>query len=161
MKGDTGKEGARGPLGLTGDRGPQGSKGDQGVAGSKGSKGSPGPKGSPGIITDLCTWMTHTVVKNLQENEEDGCFFIADPKKDIKREGSGGDIKQWISRSQKHFNLEAERASKSLTDLANGRHALVFKNSRYINEDIFLFANQSGSHGFICVTFHAFGDHAE
>ena len=141
-------------MGVRGDRGTQGSKGDQGVAGSKDDRGSPGPKGSPGTITDLCTGMPHTVVKNLQENEEDGCFFIADPKKDIKREGSG-DIKQWISRSQKHFNLEAERASKSLTDLANGRYALVFKNSCYINEDIFLFANQSGSHGFICVPFRA------
>ena len=127
LKGDTGKKGTRGPLGVRGDRGPQGSKGDQGVDGSKGSKCSPGPQGSPCTITDLCTWMPHTVVKNLQENEEDGRFFIADPKKDIKREGSVGDIKQWISRSEKHFNLEAERASKSLTYLANGRHALVFK----------------------------------
>ena len=90
-----------------------------------------------------------------------GVFVIVDLSKDIKREGSGGDIKQWISRSQKYFNLEAERASKSLTDLENGRHALVFKKSRYINEDIFLFANQSGSHGFICITFRAFGDHEE
>ena len=91
LKGDVGKGGARGPLGVIGDRGPQGPKGDQGVAGSKGDRGSPGPQGSSGTITDLCTWMPHTVVKNLQENEEDGYFFIADPKKDIKREGS--DIK--------------------------------------------------------------------
>ena len=151
LKSDAGKEGVRGP---------KGSKGDQGVAGSKGDRGSPGPKGSPGTITDLCTWMPHTVLKNLQENEEDGCFFIVDLSKDIKREESG-DITQWISRSEKHFNLEAERASKSLTDLANGRHALVFKKSRYINEDIFLFANHPGSHGFICVTFCASADHEE
>ena len=53
--------------------------------------------------------MPHTVLKNLQENGEAGCF-IADPTKDIKREREGSDIKQWIYRSQKHLNLEAERA---------------------------------------------------
>ena len=155
-KGDAGKKGARGSQGERGDRGPKGYRGDQGVAGSKGDRGSPGPKGSSGTITDLCTWMSHTVLKNLQENEE-SCFFIVDLSKDIKREGSGN--KQWISRSQKHLNLEAEQASKSLADLANGRHALVFKNSRYINEDILLLANQPGSHGFICVTFYTSGGH--
>ena len=76
--------------------------------------------------------MLNTVLKNLQENEEVGCFFVAGPSKDIKRGGGRGDIKQWISRSQKHLNLEAEQASKSLTELSNGRHALVFHNSRYI-----------------------------
>ena len=144
-KGDAGKGGIRGSQGERGDRGAKESKGDQGVAGSKGDRGSPGPKGSPGTITDLCTSMPHTVLKNLQENEEAGCFFIADLSKDIKREREGSDIKQWISRIQKHLNLEAEWPSKSLTDLANGHHALVFKNSRYNNEDILLLANQSGS----------------
>ena len=162
-KGDDGKEGALGPKGSKGDQGVaglKGSKGDQGVAGLKGDRGPPGAKGSPGTITDLCTWMPHTVLKNLQENEEVGCFFIADLKKDIKRVGS--DITQWISRSQKHLNLTAERASKSLTELANERHALVFHNSRYINDDILLLANHPGTHGFICVTFYTTGgDHEQ
>ena len=61
---------------MTGDHGPQGSKCDQGVAGSKGNRGSLGAKGSSGTITDLCTWMPHTVLNNLQENEEDGCFSL-------------------------------------------------------------------------------------
>ena len=87
-------------------------------------------------------------------------FFIVNPSKDIKREGSGG-IKQWISRSQKHLYLTAERASKSLIDLANGRHALVLKDSGYINEDIFLFTNHPGSRGFICITFRASRGHEE
>ena len=54
-----------------------------------------------------------------------------------------------------------EQASKSLTDLANRHHALVFHNSRYINEDIMLLANHPGSHGFICVTFYTSGDHEQ
>ena len=70
-------------------------------------------------------------------------------------------MKQWISRSQNHLNLEAERASKSLTELPNWRHTLVFHNSRYINEDILLLANHPGSHGFICVTFRASTDHEQ
>ena len=91
--------------------------------------------------------MPNTVLKNLQENEEVACFFIVDLKKDIKR--TGDSITQWISRSQKHLNLTAERASKSLTELANERHALVFHNSRYINDDILLLPNHSETHGFI------------
>ena len=59
------------------------------------------------------------------------------------------------------MNLTAERASKSLTDLANGYHPLVFLKSRYINEDILLLANHPGSHGFICVTFYTSGDHEQ
>ena len=89
--------------------------------------------------------MPNTVLTNLHKNEEAGCFFVAEPLKDIKRgEGGGGDIKQWISRSQQHLNLEAERTSKSLTKLPNRRHALVFHNSRYINEDI-LFPSRKSS----------------
>ena len=159
-KGDRGAKGYRGEPGRTGE---SGAKGCQGVAGSKGDRGSPGLKGPPGSITDLCTWMPNTILKNLQENKEASCFFVAEPSKDIKRGGGGGggggDIKQWISRSQNHLNLEAERASKSLTELPNDRHALVFHNSRYINEDILLLVNYTGSHGFICVTFRASGDH--
>ena len=127
-RGSIGPAGRRGPPGVKGDvgkegvRGSKGSKGDQGVAGLKGDRGPPGPKGSPGgTITDLCIWMPHTVLKNLQENEEAGCFFIEDLKKDIKRVGS--DITQWISRSQKHLNLTADQPSKSLTNLATGHHS--------------------------------------
>ena len=158
--GPPGPVGERGPSGVKGDRGSKGYKGDQGVAGSEGDRGSPGLKGPPGSITDLCTRMPNTVLKNLQENEEAGCFFVAEPSKDFKR-GGGGDIKQWISQSQKHLNLEAERASKCLTELPNCRHALVFHNSRCINEDILLLANHPGSYGFICITFRASGDYEQ
>ena len=69
-RGPIGPAGSIGPPGLKGDAGKEGargSKGDQGVAGSKGDRGSAGPKGSPGTITDLCTWMPHTVLKNLEK----------------------------------------------------------------------------------------------
>jgi hypothetical protein len=143
-----GKEGVRGPKGSKGDQGVVGSKGDQGVAGDRGVAG---PKGSPSTITDLCTWMPHTVLKNLQENEELCCFFIADPNKDIKREGSV--IKQWITRSQNKLNLTAERASKSIVQVTSERHALVFQKNRYISDDLLFIPNHSGTYGFVCVTY--------
>ena len=59
------------------------------------------------------------------------------------------------------MNLTAEQPSKSLTNSANGHSALVFHNSRYINEDILLLANHPESHGFICITFYISGDHEQ
>ena len=156
LKGDAGKEGVHGPQGSKGDQGVAGSKGDQGVAGDR---GSPGPKGSPGTITDLCTWMPHTVLKNLQENEELCCFFIADPNKDIKREESV--IKQWITRSQNKLNLTAERASKSIVQVTTERHALVFQKNRYISDDLLFIPNHSGTYGFVCVTYRTSGEDAQ
>ena len=150
--GGTGPPGAKGDVGIEGAHGSKGAKGDQGL---KGDRGPPGVKGSPATITDLCTWMPNTVLKNLHENEEVGCFFIVDLKKDIKR--TGDSITQWTSRSQKHLNLTAEKTSKSITELANERYALVFHNSRYINDDILLLPTHSETHGFICMTFYISG----
>ena len=69
--GRIGPSGSKGDVGKEGACGPKGFRGDQGVAGSKGDCGSPKPRGFPGTITDLCTWMPHTVLKNLHEKEED------------------------------------------------------------------------------------------
>ena len=63
-----------------------GSKRFQALRGLRGPRGITGKAGS---INDICSYMPNTVVKNVQENEENGCFFIAtDPSKDIKRTGS-------------------------------------------------------------------------
>ena len=124
----------------------------QGLRGPRGLRGIPG---TPGSIKDMCTWMPQTVLKNLQLNDEQCCFVIEDPTKDIKCKGS--DVEQWISRSHKKFNLTAERAA-SLEQLPNERYALVFKNSRYINDDIFLLPNHPGTYGFICLTFRTSDD---
>ena len=125
--------------------------------GQCGSRGPRGITGQPGSIRDMCTWMPSTILKNIQQNEETCCFFIAaDPSKDIKRTGT--DIQKWISRSSKKSNLIAEKPAKSLMELPNGRHALEFKNARYINEDLLLIQNHPGSYGFICVTFRTSSD---
>ena len=120
--------------------------------GSRILQGQRGITGQAGSIKDMCIWMPDTILKNIQQNEETCCFFIAaNPSKDVKRTAT--DIKEWISRSSKKSNLIAEKPSKSLTELLNGRHALKFKNTRYINEDLLLLQNHPGSYGFICVTF--------
>ena len=40
------------------------------------------------------------VVKQFREEEEEDCFLLADHKKDVKR-SKGGEIVEWISRSNK------------------------------------------------------------
>ena len=100
-------------------------------------RGPRGPRGIPGTISDLCIWMPQTILKNLQENDEVCCFFIADLHKDIKRKGS--DITEWISRSHNKSNLTAERASKSIVQLPNERYALTFIKNRYISDHLFSF----------------------
>ena len=40
------------------------------------------------------------VVKQFREEEEEDCFLLADPKKDVKC-SKGGEIVEWISRSNK------------------------------------------------------------
>ena len=67
------------------------------------------------------------VLKQFREGEEEGCFLLSDPVKYIKRKG--GEILEWISRSNKKYNLTAARASKSFIELPNGRYALNFQKS--------------------------------
>ena len=87
------------------------------------------------------------------------CFFITDIPKDNKRKGS--DILQWNTRSHKKFNATSERAAKSLTEIRNRRHSLVFKNARSVNDDNLLLPNHPGTDGFICVPFRTSSDHEQ
>ena len=164
-RGKAGSRGQRGPIGPVGKSGPLGPRGDVGKDGARGPSGSvgpPGPKGDigrpgpKGSIKDLCTWMSNTTLKIFQQNDEVGCFFIENLSKDIKREGA--DIKSWVSRSNKNFNLTADHPATSVVNLPNERYAIVFKNSRYVNEDMSLISNHRGCYGFICITFRTSSD---
>ena len=73
------------------------------------------------------------VVKQFREEEEEDCFLLAGPEEDVKR-SKGDEIVEWISRSNKKYNLEAERASKNTVELPNGRYALDFQKSRYFHD---------------------------
>ena len=67
--------------GLAGPTGPRGFPGTSGRRGFKGSKGDPGKNG----IEEIYRWFPNMVVKQFREEEEESCFLLTDPKKDIKR----------------------------------------------------------------------------
>ena len=103
--------------GSAGPSGPRGFPGPSGPRDFKGSKGDPGKNS----IEEIYRWFPNMVVKQFREEEEEDCFLLTDPnKKDIKR-SKGGEIVEWISRSNKKYNLTAERSSKSIVELPNGR----------------------------------------
>ena len=82
--------------------------------------------------------------------------MIKDLDKDIKR--TGAKIEKWISRTDDEVILDAEQASSSIEAITPSRYALNFKNSRYINDDVFLLSNHPNSLGFLCVTFRVLGE---
>ena len=90
--------------GSAGPSGPGGFPGPSGPRGFKGNKGDPGKNG----IKEIYKWFPNMVVKQFREEEEEDCFLLADPKKDTKR-SKGGEIVEWISRSNKEYELADER----------------------------------------------------
>ena len=125
-------------------------------SGAMGPQGPPGPRGSPGSINDLCTWMPRTVLDRLQRTEEECCLVIEDPSKDIIREKGGGNITEWISRTGK-CNAKADKATKDLIHLPNGKYALDFHKNRYVVEGDNLYLGTDG-YSYMCVTFRVQAD---
>ena len=163
-----GKEGPRGPAGIDGSVGPIGPPGPTGVKGEKGDTGQPGQvgltgprgvrgyKGDPGKdgIDLMSVWMTNTLLKNIRENEENGCFFIRNLK-DIICDGKK--INQWITRSLNGKNLIANRPSENLIKLPDDQgYAIGFNNSLYIIHTE-LWMDIMPGYGFFCVTFKTQG----
>ena len=73
----------------------RGRKGDRGPSGPR---GLPGQKGDAGSIEDLCMWMGNTVLKNLEQYDDKGCFFIDDQSTDVERNNEK--IVTWLSRKK-------------------------------------------------------------
>ena len=126
--------------------------------GGRGPRGPIGPKGAAGSIVDLCTWMPKTVLENLQRNDEQGCFSIQNPDKDLQRKGA--EITVWISHNATGSNLVAEKPSNKLEKLEepDDRYVINFENTRYIAEDLTLFADPPSSYGLLCITFRVTSD---
>ena len=149
-RGDRGDKGSKGDRGEEGRAGPKGQEGKAGPTGEKGPKGDPGPAGS---INDLCVWMPHTVLNNLQRAEEECHLVIEDTSKDIERDGERF-IREWVSRTGKcNATADADFASKDLVKLPNDREAIIFHKNRYFIEDLVLIPHDRGSWGYICITF--------
>ena len=163
--GDRGKEGSRGergpigPVGRIGSAGSQGQKGDRGLQGSngpagpQGPQGDPGPIGKPGSFNDLCIWMPNSVLKQLQEQEEQ-CYSLTNIS-DIKR-NEKDEIIEWKSRNKKHLSIIAENPSKDLIELPGYGYALDFHNSRYKAKEMNIFVCVNG-YGYMCITFRVNG----
>ena len=150
---EVGGRGPRGEKGDPGPAGPQGKRGADGPVGPPGKKGSQGPAGHDGSIIDLSHWLPKTVLYNLQKNDEIGCFFIESEKDIVKK---GKDIIAWNSRCSKN-GLKGEKPASELIQLSN-KKALLFKNSRYTSDEIFLLANYENTYGFMCITFRSSGN---
>ena len=156
LKGEDGTDGKDGERGSPGQRGTRGPKGDTGSRGEPGERGKVGPKGDvgpAGSIKDMCTWMSDTVLNNLQKTEEECHLVIEDTSKDIERDGERF-IREWVSRTGKcNATADADFASKDLVKLPNDREAIIFHKNRYFIEDLVLIPHDRGSWGYICITF--------
>ena len=122
----------------------------------RGPRGPMGPRGLPGSIRDLCNWLPNSVISNLQKNDESGSFFIQNVSQDL--EMSGKEVKKWISRSVRGWNLVADLASSDLVHLSKKQYALGFKRNRYMSNDMQVLEPSAGSSAFLCITFKVFGD---
>ena len=122
---------------------------------TRGPRGPMGPRGQDGSISDYCQWLPATILKNLQENEEHGCFLIKDPTKDLTMNKK--EVKTWVSRTAEKFNLVGEKPSTDLIKLKD-RYVLGFKKNQYVSKDMTFMDTEEGSSGFLCVTFKVFGE---
>ena len=121
------------------------------VYGLRGKRGPPGPKGCPGSIDDMCKWLPKTMLKSYQENEESGCYFITDLKKDILK-NRNGEIIEWVSRSDTKINLKGKVPTKDIVKLPNDKgYALSFHKTHY-RAGLKTFMTLKG-YGFLCITF--------
>ena len=142
---------------IFGNEAVRGKKGDRGPSGPM---GPPGKQGDSGSIEDSCTWMGNTVLKNLEQYDDKGCFFIDDPTTDLRQNKEKAFI-AWISRTLSKKNLIADIGAKRVSKkLINDRYALMFDGSaRYYNEELGLFQVTSGNcFGFLCMTFRTSSD---
>ena len=103
-----------------------------------------------GTMSDLCKWMPKTMLKNLHEVEEMGCYVITDEKKDIRR-NKKKEIIEWISRGYKNLNLIGKVPSKNILKLPYDKgYALKFNKNRYFGNCLEFMITGCG---FLCVTF--------
>ena len=117
--------------------------------------GKRGKPGTPGINV-LSSFMPKSLVNLLQKYDEECCFTLTDLERDIQEKS--GVIKQWNSRTFNNQNLLMEKSSSGTEEVSPGRYALLFKTTRFANDDIILLPNHANTSGFLCITFQADGE---
>ena len=106
-------------------------------------------------VFDICKWMPHFVLKQLREGEEQCCFVINDPNKDLKKDHSGKKYMTWLSRNKNKKNAESDKPSTSCKLIKRGHWGLNFNNSLYHVDEVEL---SYADCVFACVTFQLDGD---
>ena len=122
----------------------------------EGPRGPRGFRGKDSSIVDFSTWLPHTVINNLQVNDENGAFFIENPDKDLIRQ-KDKTITEWVSRSRRGGNLVAKKPSSDIEKIehyfATERYAMKFKKTHYQSPDSPFLGGGRLTCGFICITF--------
>ena len=131
-----------------------------GGARTRGGKGPRGPRGFPGkdsSISDFCTWLPNTILKQLQEHEE--ASYLLNPKnpeEDLKR-GQDKTITEWKSRNLQKSNLVAVQPSSEVERVSDENYAIVFHKNLYYSGVNFIESIEKG-YGYLCITFKVDGD---
>ena len=123
----------------------------------EGPRGPRGFRGRDSSMSDFCTWLPGTVIRNLQANDENGAFFIQNPETDLIRDDKKA-ITQWVSRSRSGGNLIASKPANELETIhslldQDDRYAMKFKNMQYICHGSMFLRGLIESSGFTCITF--------
>ena len=131
-----------------------------GGARTRGGKGPRGPRGFPGkdsSISDFCTWLPNTILKQMQEHEEASYLLNRkNPEEDLVR-GKGKVITEWKSRNLQKGNLVAMHPSSEVEQTSDGNYAMVFHNNLYKSPMLTLIECIPG-YGYLCITFKVDGD---
>ena len=130
--------------------------GPRGPKGPKGADGPRGPRGFGGSLRDLCMWLPNSVLQSLRRSDEIGCFLISDRAKDLIM--TNDVVTEWKSRSIAGVNLVADKGTREVEKIKDGSFALVFKENRYISENLHVLSTLKGNSSFLCITFKVDGE---
>ena len=122
----------------------------------EGPRGPRGFRGRDSSMDDFSVWLPRTLVNSLQDNDENGAFFIENPEKDLVRDDKKL-ITQWVSRSRKGGNLISVKPASELEEITlpndETRYAIKFKNMQYKCSRSSFLSDFPERCGFICITF--------
>ena len=132
-----------------------------GGARSRGGKGPRGPRGFPGkdsSISDFCTWLPNTILKQIQEHEEVSYLLNSkNPEEDVTRDETRAII-EWKSRNRQKNNLIAVHSSSEIEEIPFKNYAMVFHKNLY-HAQINCFINTViPGYGYVCITFKVDGE---
>ena len=128
---------------------------------SRGGKGPRGPRGFPGkdsSISDFCTWLPNTILKQIQEHEEESYLLNPkDPEKDLTRDKNKAII-EWKSRNLQKSNLIAVHPSSEVEEILPGNYAMVFHKNLYHSQINNFINTIRPGYGYVCIKFKVDGD---